>query len=345
MKHLALLFTVLASSVASAAASAAPAAMFTYSNPLPFPGADLHNELRDPCIIRDGDHYYLVFTMWPFTDISSKDPAKPDNNSSPGIEMFVSKDLTNWKPLDWLVKYSDLPDDCPYKGRFWAPEIHRGHDGRFYLIFYADNWVDSKYDGDGKPGYHAFIGVSNKVEGPYEHISYLADSACDTTIFFDADGRVYSYMPFRDMYAQELDLSQIDSGKIGYIGPRVKVLSADNSDIGQPSPRYLEGPWAMKVGHRYYLFYAETYPDAYQTGVAYADSPMGPWTKDPRGKIFWGGHLAVFTGPDARNWFSYREEEYPQYRGKLCIDPMDIDAAGNIQSIGPTIGPQEVPVK
>src|SRR4051794_34948181 len=25
-------------------------------------------EVRDPCILRDGDTYYLVFTMWPFSN-------------------------------------------------------------------------------------------------------------------------------------------------------------------------------------------------------------------------------------------------------------------------------------
>jgi len=316
----------------------------TYKNPLLFPGPDNHGELRDPCIIRHGDHYYLVYTMWPFSDISGRDPSKPDMGSSPGIQMFVSTDLTNWKPLTWLVKFADLPDDCPYKGRFWAPEIHE-HNGKFYLIFYADNWIDSKYNGDGKPGYHAFIGVSNKVDGPYEHISYLPDSACDTTLLFDDDGRTFAIMPYGDMFEQQVDLSKIEQGKLSYIGLRTKILSHDNSDISLPSPKYLEGPWAMKVKKRYYLFYAETYPDAYWTGVAYADSPTGPWHKDPRGNVFWGGHLAVFNGPDGRNWFSYREEKFDEGRGLLAVDPFDIAGDGAIQVQGPTNTSQTVTIR
>lgn len=43
---------------------------FSYTTSLPAPGS-MHTELRDPCIIRDSDRYYLVFTMWPFTDIGT----------------------------------------------------------------------------------------------------------------------------------------------------------------------------------------------------------------------------------------------------------------------------------
>lgn len=316
----------------------------TYTNPLHFggnTGRKDHDELRDPCIIREGDTYYLVFTMWPFTDSSAKDISKPDMNSSPGIRLYISKDLTHWTPGPWLVKSSDLPDNSPYKHRFWAPEIHK-IGGKFYLVFTTDNWLKPEYNATGKWGYHAFLGVADKVTGPYQHISYMPDSACDTTILGDSDGRIYAYMPFGDLFVQELDLSKLAEDKISYHGPRQKIVSDDFSDIHQPSPKYLEGPWAMKQGRKYFLFYAENYPDGYWTGVAYADHPLGPWTRDPRGRVFWGGHLAVFDGPDGRHWFSYRGEQGRQTWGFLCVDPFSLDANGRIQAVGPTLTPQTV---
>ena len=105
---------------------------FTYENPISFayPYDDgtrerTITELRDPAIIREGDRYYLTFTVFPFTHSTSRDPKKPDYNSSPGIRLYSSSDLKNWKFENWLVKSSDLPEDCPYKHRFWAPEIHK----------------------------------------------------------------------------------------------------------------------------------------------------------------------------------------------------------------------------
>ena len=273
--------------------------------------------------------------MWPFRNLDPSHFSDPDRGSSPGIQIYSSKDLMHWTPGNWLVKSSDLPDNCPYKHRFWAPEIHRGRDGRFYLVFTADNWIDSKYNVDSKPGYHVFIGVADRVAGPYRHINVLPGSMCDTTLLFDDDGRVYSYQPSMDMFVQQVDLSGIDHDKVVCIGQRTKIFDRLGSSSGGQAPEYLEGPWAMKAHGKYYLFYAELYkPYGYWTGVAYADNPMGPWVKDAREKVFWGGHLAVFTGPDGRNWFSYRGEKDDSTRGRLCIDPFDIDQQGSVQPFG-----------
>ena len=152
------------------------------------------------------------------------------------------------------MKSSELPEDCPYKHRFWAPEIHK-IGGRFYLIFTADN---------------ADIGLDFRHE-------------------------------------------------------------------------YLEAPWPLKIHGKYCLFYAGPYQDkqtgkdlGYWTGAAYAGSPAGPWKKDPCGRVFWGGHMAVFSGPGGRNWFSYRGEQHPQTRGFLCIDPCDVGENGLIRTSGPS---------
>jgi len=67
---------------------------------------------------------------------------------------------------------------------------------------------------------------------------------------------------------------------------------------------------------------------------------MGPYKKDSRGRIFEGGHLAVFNGPDGRKWFSHRGESRNKAHGLLCIDPFDVDASGTIKTIAPTIGEQ-----
>jgi xylan 1,4-beta-xylosidase len=111
---------------------------FTWSNPLPFEHSEgqtaPRREIRDPCIIRESDRYYLVFTMWPFRGREEKYLAEPNAGGSPGIVLYSSPDLKAWKFESWLVKSSDLPANCPYKHRFWAPEIHK-MGGKFYLVF------------------------------------------------------------------------------------------------------------------------------------------------------------------------------------------------------------------
>lgn len=113
----------------------------TYTNPLPFEYDALgktRRELRDPCIIREGNTYYLVFTVWPFSNREEKRLSLPNQGGSPGIKLYSSMDLKEWKFENWLVKADELPKGCPYRNRFWAPEIHK-IGGRFYLIFTADN--------------------------------------------------------------------------------------------------------------------------------------------------------------------------------------------------------------
>ncbi|RYG23156.1 MAG: hypothetical protein EOO01_44525, partial [Chitinophagaceae bacterium] len=127
---------------------------FSYSNPLDlsyFADGETRREVRDPAIIKEGDTYYMTFTMWPFRNREEKNMTLPDNGSSPGIQLFSSKDLKTWKSENWLVKSSDLPESSPYKHRFWAPEIHK-MGGKFYLIFTADNWLKKQYNPAGDWG-------------------------------------------------------------------------------------------------------------------------------------------------------------------------------------------------
>lgn len=349
---------------AKAADSAEPGTglPFTYENPVNFsyPYFDgirerTITELRDPAISRDGDTYYLVFTHFPFTHHTSRDPNKIDLNSSPGIRLYSSKDLKNWKFEKWLVKSSELPEDCPYKHRFWAPEIHK-IGGRFFLIFYADNWIKDEYNAAGQVGYVAFVGVAEKITGPYEHISWLKGAGCDATLFEDEGGKTYCIMPFSNEYIQEADLRGIDRGDIKLIGERKMIVARDNSDVGKTfSPEYMEAPWMIKRNGKYILFTGSPYrrprdskadapaPDlayGYWVGIAVADNIWGPYKKEPQ--VFLGGHIATFTGPDGRDWFSYRGESGGKSQGRLCIDPVPIGKDGSVKPFEPTTGRQTI---
>ena len=306
------------------------------ANPFDFQYADnegvLRREVRDPAIIREGDTYYMTFTMWPFANREDDRMNLPNNGSSPGIQLFSSKDLKTWKPENWLVKSADLPVDSPYKNRFWAPEIHKLN-GKFYLIFTADNWSKPEYNPAGNWGAagYAFVGVADKITGPYQHITYIKDGACDTTLFADKNGATWAVMPKYDIFIRKIDLTNLDQGEVKWLGPETKIVDCDGAGtlLGQ-KPNYLEGPWVERIGDKYVLFHAETFDNGYWTSVATADNPLGPWTKDARGKVFEGGHLAVFDGPDGRKWLSYRREQNAPERGTPAASPIDVDAQGRI---------------
>ena len=314
------------------------------SNPFDFEYADnegmMRREVRDPAIIREGDTYYMTFTMWPFANREDGRMNLPNQGSSPGIQLFSSRDLKTWKPENWLVKSADLPVDSPYKHRFWAPEIHKLN-GKFYLIFTADNWSKPEYNPAGNWGAagYAFVGVADKVTGPYRHITYIEGGACDTTLFADKNGAIWAVMPKYDIFIRKIDLTRLDQGEVKWLGPETKIVSCDDADtlLGQ-KPNYLEGPWVERIGDKYVLFHAETFDNGYWTSAATADNPLGPWTKDARGQLFEGGHLAVFDGPDGRKWLSYRREQNALQRGLPAASPIDF-IGGRVIVDAPALAP------
>jgi sucrose-6-phosphate hydrolase SacC (GH32 family) len=50
--------------------------------------------------------------MWPFRGREEAHLAEPDAGGSPGIALYSSPDLKNWKFETWLVK-SSRPIECP----------------------------------------------------------------------------------------------------------------------------------------------------------------------------------------------------------------------------------------
>jgi beta-xylosidase len=221
--------------------------------------------------------------------------------------------------------------------------------GRFYLIFTADNWIKDEYNKGGKIGaYVAFVGVADKVTGPYDHITWLRGAGCDTTLFQDSDGKTYAIMPFGNEYIQEVDLSGIDRGDIKLTGERTMIAARDNSDVGKKtSPDYMEGPWMIKRNGKYVLFTAAPYkkpentpadpPDlapGYWVGAAVSENIRGPYRKQPQ--VFLGGHIAVFTGPDQKEWFSYRGEAGGKAHGRLCVDRIPFNDDGSARPFEPS---------
>lgn len=149
---------------------------------------------------------------------------------------------------------------------------------------------------------------------------------------------------------QEIDLSGLERDSVTLVGEKQRIVTASNADIGLPwNFRWLEGPWMMKEKGRYYLFFAGIHHPGdraemvhpgppgtgfeYWAGVAYSDTPMGPFRKDERGRIVFGGHLTTFDGPDCRPWYAFRgERPDPQTEGLLNIRPVIFEADGRIEA-------------
>ena len=87
-----------------------PTHVFRYTNPIT---RDTTLSMRDYCIIKVGNLWYCSGTSNPIW-----------TGHNPGVRLLVSDDLIHWKQYSWIIDASKLTDNCPYNGRFWAPEIH-----------------------------------------------------------------------------------------------------------------------------------------------------------------------------------------------------------------------------
>jgi xylan 1,4-beta-xylosidase len=311
---------------------------FEWQNPIHFDKAagGYTDKLRDPHIIRVNDTYYLTSTMTPCGGPGEYDPYKRNDGSSPGLRLYSTKDFKTWKAECWIIKSDELPDDCPYKNQNWAPEIHE-FGGKFYVVTYADNWKL----GDAPDCY---VGVADKVTGPYKHITRLKGAGCDVTFTTDDKGRIYAFMIGNGIRVQQVDLSDIEQGDIKLVGPVRWAVTTTYAEQGFWVDGWTEGPWCRRRNNKYYLFYAVHFfvkngqpHNQYYMDVSYADNPMGPWIQDKRPGIFWGGHGSAFDGPDGRWWYSYKNEKYDGVgEDFLCIDPVDFLPDGRIASGDPT---------
>src|SRR5215217_4918467 len=77
----------------------------TYKNPV------LHADYSDPDAIRVGDDYYMTSSSF---------------NSAPGLPILHSKDLVNWKIINYVFSRQppvEVFDKPQHGGGVWAPSI------------------------------------------------------------------------------------------------------------------------------------------------------------------------------------------------------------------------------
>src|SRR5215471_19078705 len=87
----------------------------TFCNPI------IYADYSDPDVIRHGKDFYLTASSF---------------NCTPGLPILHSRDLVNWRLINYAVKnlphprYADVQRGCG----IWAPAI-RFHAGKFWIFF------------------------------------------------------------------------------------------------------------------------------------------------------------------------------------------------------------------
>lgn len=219
----------------------------------------------DPSITRAGDDYYLVNSSFSY---------------SPGVPIFHSKDLVNWKSLGYVLT---TPSQLPLKNQrmsrgIYAPTI-RHHNGVFYMI---TTLVDVRGN---------FLVTAKNPAGPWSEPVLLPEiGGIDPDIFFDDDGKAYIshndapvgeplYNGHRAIWLWEFDLK---TNKV--VKDSGRVIVNGGTDISK-KPIWIEGPHIYKINGWYYLLCAEGGTAMDHSAVIFRSKslqePFLPYEKNP----------------------------------------------------------------
>ena len=294
-----------------------PTHVFRYTNPIT---RDTAISMRDHCIIKVGNLWYCTGTSNPVW-----------TGHNPGVRLLVSDDLVHWKQHSWIIDASKLTEECPYNGRFWAPEIHFIKN-KYWLT--VNSGKVTKEDPKGMNTHSVWLFVSEKVTGPYKLVNgpLTPQYNNDATLFEDEDGQTYLYCSGNGLFQAKIDLA---TGKL--ITPIQKFL--DKNQQGYPDwiTGGIEGPFVLKRDGIYFMFFS-TWSRGYEVGLLKSRSPLGPWELASNEPIFGTrkkeyrpsklkfedtadpycetGHNSIFEGPDGKLWsschyFMYEKRPYP----------------------------------
>jgi beta-xylosidase len=261
------------------------------SNPI------IYADVPDMSMVRVGDTYYMSSTTM---------------HMAPGVPIMKSKDLVNWKIVNYAYPVLDSTDvltlsngKSTYGRGSWASCI-RYHKGMFYVTTFAQT--------TGK----TYIYTTRDIEkGPWLEHSFRP-AYHDHSIFFDEDGHIYMIFGNGKLMIVELkeDLSGVKQGTEKVLIENASAPAGPNIMLGA------EGSQLFKVNNKYYLFNITWPRGGMRTVVVHrADKITGPY----EGKVAFQD-LGVAQGgivdtPDGR-WFAYLFRDFGSVGRIPYIVPM-----------------------
>jgi len=250
----------------------------------------------DPSITKVGSDYYLVNSTFSYF---------------PGIPVFHSKDLKNWKQIGNVIERNSqmtFLGDGTSRGLF-APSINY-HNGTFYMTC-------TNIDKGGN-----FVMTAKNPAGPWSDPVWLREvRGIDPSLFFDQDKAyiVYNsdapdnkplYSGHRTIRTYEFDPATLK------VKGEEHLLVNGGVDISK-KPVWIEGPHIFKRGDWYYICAAEGGTSVNHSQVVLrsrsATGPYVPYEKNPiltqrdldpnrPNPITSTGHAELVEGPDGKTY-------------------------------------------
>lgn len=250
----------------------------------------------DPSIIKNGSDYYLVNSTFVYF---------------PGIPVFHSKDLKNWKQIGNVVERKsqmDFMGEQVSRGLF-APTINY-NDGVYYIMC-------TDIDNLGN-----FIMTAKNPAGPWSNPIVLPEvKGIDPSLFFDGARTYVIYnsdapnrKPLYDGH-RTIRMYELDKVKLKVKGEEVQLVNG-GVDISK-KPVWIEGPHIYKRGEYYFLTAAEGGTSVNHTQVVFRSrdvkGPYIPYDKNPilsqrhldphrKFPVTSTGHADLVEGPDGKTY-------------------------------------------
>ena len=250
----------------------------------------------DPSVKKVGDDYYLVNSTFSYF---------------PGIPVFHSKDLKNWKQIGNVI---DRPSQMNFLGDgvsrgLFAPSINF-HNGTYYVTC---TLIDRKGN---------FVVTAKSPSGPWSNPVWLPEvKGIDPSLFFDADKAYIVYNSDapdnKPLYSghRTIRVYEFDPITLKVLGEEKQLVNG-GVDISK-KPVWIEGPHIFKRGDWYYLCAAEGGTSVNHSQVilrskqatgpylAYEKNPiltqrdLDPKRKNP---VTSAGHAELVEGPDGNTY-------------------------------------------
>ena len=280
------IFTILLSCIVVAKAGAQ-----FFNNPI------LAGYYPDPSICKAGNDYYIINSSFAYY---------------PGIPIFHSTDLLNWKQIGYAM---DRPEQLDLEGAgvsrgLFAPAITY-HNGTFYIVCTEVSKLGN------------FVITAKDPKGPWSNPAKLPQlNGIDPSIFFDDNGKsyiVYNSIPpeNKSLYDghRTIRMIEFDAENLKVTGEE-KIIVNGGTDISK-KPVWIEGPHLYKKDGWYYLMCAEGGTGYNHSEVifrsktiegpytSYANNPiltqrnLDPNRKDP---ITTTGHADIVEDNDGNWW-------------------------------------------
>ncbi|MCH8617256.1 glycoside hydrolase family 43 protein [Sphingomonas sp. SM33] len=293
------------------AASSARSATASSSNPV------IDADFPDPAALKAPDGFYYAYAT-----------QTERNGKWINLQVARSKDLKRWRLLGdalptkphWASKTQD----------FWAPHVLR--DGGRYIMYYS-----AKPDtADERHGLCLAVATATRPEGPFTDMGHPLQCGesfvnIDPMAFDDpATGKKLLYWGsgFKPIKVQELKANRMAFAP----GTTPKDLIGPNPAKDQ-FPVLVEGPWVLRHGPWYYMFYSGDNccgaKANYAVMVARSKSATGPFETlqhakgtphsiilSKRGKWIAPGHNSVATDARGNSWILYHAVDVGRPRTK-----------------------------